>query len=104
MKDNKRLDVKDVLHIARLARLSFSESEAERICSDMNDMIALADLLEEQGEADFGTVSQRELSYSELRDDEARAGIPREILLGSSPSVSDGYITVPRVVGEGEDL
>ena len=104
MKDNKRFDIEAVLHIAQLARLDFSESELERICADMNEMIALADCLGEVGDRADGGVFKRELSYGALREDTVCEGIPRGVLLSSAQSVCDGFVVVPRVLGEGDGV
>lgn len=99
MEKRVALSVSDTERIAELARLRLSDAEKNRICSELGEMLLFASAL--QGvEGASGKDIGGTRTLSELRADEPSGGIAREVLLGSSADSVDGFIRVPRVVGE----
>ncbi|MBQ8331882.1 MAG: hypothetical protein IJX94_05240 [Clostridia bacterium] len=88
----------DIERIARLARLTVSEAEAERLEEELGVLLALADGLYDKADEE----GEEGVSLVALRGDEAEESVPREVLLDAAPNSSLGWVTVPRVVEEGE--
>ena len=88
-------------HIAELAKLGFSESELKKICADMSDIIAFASKLSELC-TEGDSVETDSLSVDSLREDISSGGIPKDELISAAATSCDGFITVPRVIGEGK--
>ncbi len=96
MKEKLRMDL-DAL--AELARLRLEDNEKLVMEEEMDSFI---DLLAQVGEANIASAA---LSFNErenvFRSDEAEKGnFAAEEMLFNAKTKEDGYITVPRVVGE----
>ena len=100
---NKKLNVTDISHIASLARLSFSESESERICEELCELLSLADELSAVDSAG-GVGLCGALPLEALREDTASESLSREDILAAAPSVSNGFVAVPRAVDAGDGV
>lgn len=78
----------------RLAKMAMLEvSDAEKAWADIETVLNIAEIL---NEADTG--EDAALMRGEPREDEIVAG--EEGMLENAPVVKDGYIIVPKVVGE----
>ncbi|MDQ6835942.1 MAG: Asp-tRNA(Asn)/Glu-tRNA(Gln) amidotransferase subunit GatC [Actinomycetota bacterium] len=89
------LDRDQILHIARLARLSLDESELDRMAGELSQVLAHVERIREldlDGVAptshviDVGTV---------MRDDEPVPCLPRERVLEQAPEPVQGGFGVP---------
>ena len=94
--------LRDVEHIAMLARLSFSEPEKEKFTHELNRILAA---MEKLNELDTGGVTP--LAHVVdltplLRDDRVQPSLDRGEALRNAPKVRDGFFSVPRVPGERE--
>ena len=86
----------DVLKLARLARLDFSDEELNRIIKDMDDIIAFADTINNsvEGDADKSrNVSSKATPCEEFRADVVKESLPNEKIL-SNVSGSKGMFCV----------
>jgi aspartyl-tRNA(Asn)/glutamyl-tRNA(Gln) amidotransferase subunit C len=89
------IDRDQVLHVARLARLSLSEEEIARMSSELSSVL---DHIEKISELDLeGVVPTSHVVELEnvLRDDEPRESWPRERVLEGAPDVAQGGFRVP---------
>jgi aspartyl-tRNA(Asn)/glutamyl-tRNA(Gln) amidotransferase subunit C len=87
------IDRDEVLHVARLARLQLSEEELEPMARELS---AVLDHVARIGELDLenvlATTHVAELT-GQLRADEPRPCLPREVVLAQAPAVSgDGFL------------
>jgi aspartyl-tRNA(Asn)/glutamyl-tRNA(Gln) amidotransferase subunit C len=87
------IDRDEVLHVARLARLSLSNAEVESMAVELS---AVLDHIAKIGELDLEDVAPTahvvEVTGG-LRPDEPRASLPREVALARAPAVSgDGFL------------
>ncbi len=91
--------IKDVEHIAELARLEFNEKEKEKLAHELNDILKY---IEKLNELDTSTVEPLshviELS-NVFRDDVAKPSIPPEDALKNAPAKTDAFFKVPKVIG-----
>ena len=97
------LSKEDVLKIAKLSKLEFSENEIEKFRTDLNKIF---DHMEELNSVDttdveplFNVLDLKDV----LRKDIVRdSGIKKDILK-NAPNSDDEFIIVPKVVGENAD-
>ena len=92
----------NVAAVARLAKLDFSDEEMASLEKDMNAIINFADKLGEADTANEDISLQINPLQNVFRDDEPVSGIPTEKLIAAAKTQENGYITVPRVIGEQE--
>ena len=86
----------EVLKLARLARLDFSDAELDKIIKDMDDIIAFADTINNSVEGDaekIRNVSSSATPAEEFRDDVVKDSLPNEKIL-SNVSGSKGMFCV----------
>jgi aspartyl-tRNA(Asn)/glutamyl-tRNA(Gln) amidotransferase subunit C len=89
------LDRSEVLHVARLARLSLSDEEVERMSSELSKVL---DHIEKIGELDLEGVpptSHVVEVEGALRADEPRPSLPRDEALAPAPAVAADGFEVP---------
>jgi aspartyl-tRNA(Asn)/glutamyl-tRNA(Gln) amidotransferase subunit C len=95
-----RLTRDDVVHVARLARLSLSEEEVDLFTAQLGTVLEHA--------ADVAALDLGHLAPSShpipidtvLRPDERRPSLDRGEVLAAAPSVEDNRFRVPRIGGE----
>jgi aspartyl-tRNA(Asn)/glutamyl-tRNA(Gln) amidotransferase subunit C len=101
----ERIDLAEVLKVARLARLSLSSEEAEGLRGDLARILDYVAKLEEVDVSGVEPLAHpvplemllREVSPGELEADEALA---REDLLANAPDEDGQTFRVPPVLGE----
>ena len=89
------IDRDQVLHVARLARLSLSDEEVERMSSELSDIVGH---IERIGELDLEGVpptSHVVPVTNALRADEPRPSWPREEMLDAAPATDGEGFEVP---------
>ncbi len=89
----------EVLKVAGLARLEFSEAEIAGFASELAAILGYVDQL---GEADISGVEPTCFvapSHDPLRDDAEAPSLPVERMLANGPSVKKGHFAVPKVIG-----
>ena len=93
-----KLDTNTINKIAKLARISLSEQEANDLLKDMNSIL---DWVEQLNEVDTDSVEPlANISSSTLpkRKDEAKDINSSDEILKNSPDKLEGYFAVPKVV------
>ncbi len=89
------IDREQVLHVARLARLSLSDEEVERMSGELTGILGH---IEKIGELDLEGVpptSHVVEVTNATRADEPRPSWPRELILEQAPAVRDDGFEVP---------
>jgi aspartyl-tRNA(Asn)/glutamyl-tRNA(Gln) amidotransferase subunit C len=89
------IDRDQVLHVARLARLSLSDEEVEQMSEELSGILVH---IEKIGELDLEGVpptSHVVEVTNALRPDEPRPSWPREEMLAAAPAVADDGFEVP---------
>ena len=89
------IDKERVTHIARLARLVVTEEETAVFTRQIGSILQYVETLsaaDTDGVEPMACVSP---PRDPLRNDEARASMPREKLLQNGPDVKNGYFAVP---------
>ena len=97
-----KLTLKQVEHVAELARLALSREEKELFREQLSSILEYAGRLQEiDTEAIPPTATVLPLE-NVLRADEVRPSLPRDDALGNAPATEEGLVQVP-VVLEGEE-
>ncbi len=91
--------LKDVEHVAELARLSFSEGEKVRLTGELNTVLAYMEQLNRLDTTDVEPLSQMSPMENVFRDDIRTPGVTREEALRNAPARTEEFFKVPRVPG-----
>jgi len=92
-----KIEEKDILHIAALARLDVSGESIERLAEEMARIVGFADMIaavDTEG-ADSAYISEL---YNVFREDMVLPSYDRDALLANAPDESMGLFQVPRVM------
>lgn len=92
------VDTQTVRHIARLARLSMSDSEVAAMVPELNNILGWVEQLGEvntDGVEPLTAVIDQQLR---LRDDVVNDGDIRDAVLANAPEAQHGFFAVPKVI------
>lgn len=91
----------DVLHIAQLARLELSNSEAEHMLRDLDKILGYVALLDELDTSDVPATAHVAVHRAPARADAVVPGLDTETALAEAPRKSDEGFAVPGFMDEG---
>ncbi|MCW8814998.1 MAG: Asp-tRNA(Asn)/Glu-tRNA(Gln) amidotransferase subunit GatC [Chlorobium sp.] len=91
--------IKDVAYIAELARLSFTDTEKEKMTSELNAILQYVEKLDEVDTDGVEPLSSIHDEVNVLRDDIRQESIPNETALLNAPDKLDRFFRVPKVIG-----
>lgn len=92
------INIKDIDHIANLARLEFDSEGKEKIANELKSILAYVEKLKE---VDIDGVEPTLWTYemkNVFREDVVKPSLDREKFLMNAPEKKDGYFKVSRVV------
>jgi aspartyl-tRNA(Asn)/glutamyl-tRNA(Gln) amidotransferase subunit C len=95
---SESISLKDVKHIATLARLNFEEAEAEKIKDDLNSILGYMDKLNELNTDNVEPTSHTLDIYTVTRPDVAKPSLSNEEALENAPQAEDAHFKVPKVI------
>ncbi len=95
------IDREQVLHVARLARLSLSEEEVETMARELSGILEHVDRIAQLDLDEVEPTSHVVDLENVLRPDEPRPSWPREQILEGAPDPADGAFRVPSPGAEG---
>ena len=84
--------------IASLARLEFNSQEKEEIKSDLQQMIAFIDKLDELDTTGIEPLLHMSENVNVLREDEVSGTISREEAFSNAPLHDEQFFKVPKVI------
>lgn len=87
----------DVLHVAHLARLTLNDEEAERLTTDLGNIIQFAEQLNELDTENIPETTHVLDMKNVLREDVSRDWLTREEALKNAPDQENGQVKVPKV-------
>ncbi len=93
-----KISKEEVLHVAKLARLKLSDSEAEALSADMESIIGFANKLNELDTDGVVPTAHAIPMSNAFREDVVKPSYDRDAMLANAPSAEDGGYTVPKVV------
>jgi aspartyl-tRNA(Asn)/glutamyl-tRNA(Gln) amidotransferase subunit C len=93
MIDSKTLD-----HLAHLARLTVPEAEKEQLAKDINNIVGFIDVIQKSSVGDLKekTFAQKNV----FREDVVLPIQSAYNLVEAAPLHKDGFVQVPKVIGE----
>lgn len=98
VKEMSRITKEQVNHVANLARLEFDEEQIEKFTKQLDDIISLAESLNELDTTNVEPTSHVLDIRNVLREDKAKPGLPREEVLKNAPDQKDGQFRVPSII------
>lgn len=97
------VSIREVEHVALLARLSFSDEEKEALTRQLNDVLTYMEQLNKLDTAEVEPLTHViELSPAAggmFREDEVTPCVSREDALKNAPAKSERFFKVPKVIG-----
>jgi aspartyl-tRNA(Asn)/glutamyl-tRNA(Gln) amidotransferase subunit C len=94
------LDREQVAHVARLARLSFTDEELDRFAHQLSDILAYAEQVTALATEDVPPTAHAIPLKNVFRPDEIKPSLSQEKALSTAPEVEDGRYKVPRIMEE----
>ena len=93
-----KISVDEVKYIARLAKLSFSEEQVQKIVTEFEDILTHFESIERLDLNDVKPDRYIDEKMPVLRKDEALVFPHKEKLFSNAKSMSDSYIKVPKII------
>ncbi len=93
-----KISKEEVLHVASLARLKFSDTDAEKLEADMAEIINFADTLSELDTSDIVPTAHAIPMQNAFRADEIKPSFERREILKNAPDFDEEGFIVPKVV------
>ena len=94
------LDREQVAHVARLARLSFTDEELDRYAHQLSDILAYAEQVSALATEDVPPTAHALPLKNVFRPDELKDCLPQDKALSTGPEIEDGRFKVPRIMEE----
>lgn len=89
----------EVLHVAKLSRLEFTEEEIAKFQVDLNNILTYVDELSQVDTGNVEPLVHVNHLTNNFREDKVRPSLTQEESMLNSPSKEDGMLVVPKVVG-----
>lgn len=93
-----KISKEEVVYVAHLARLEFSEEEAGKFTSQLNDILLYMEKLNRADTAGVEPMSHATALSNAFRDDVVRESLSEERSLANAPDAKGGFFRVPKVV------
>ncbi|MBY0122218.1 Asp-tRNA(Asn)/Glu-tRNA(Gln) amidotransferase subunit GatC [Bacillus sp. S/N-304-OC-R1] len=90
-----RISTEQVKHVAHLARLAITESDAEMFTKQLDAMISFAEQLNELDTEHVEPTSHVLDMKNVMREDIPQKGLPQSEVLKNVPEHQDGQVKVP---------
>jgi aspartyl-tRNA(Asn)/glutamyl-tRNA(Gln) amidotransferase subunit C len=95
-----RIQLADVEHVARLARLALTAEEKERMREQLDRILGYIDKLRELDITGVEPTSHAIPVLNVMRPDEMRPSLPTAEMLANAPDRRDDFFRVPRILEE----
>jgi aspartyl-tRNA(Asn)/glutamyl-tRNA(Gln) amidotransferase subunit C len=92
------ITIKDVEHVAKLARLDLKDNEKQEFTEQLNAILKYAEQLQQLNTDDVPPTSHAMPLLNVMREDEDRPSLPLEKVLRNAPDEEDGQFKVPAVL------
>ena len=91
---------KEVEHIAKLARLEFSEEEKEKFTRQFNEILSYIEQLNKLDTSNIEPLSHVIELHNVFREDEVKPGLTPDQALLNAPAKTEKFFKVPKVIGD----
>ncbi|MDD3364938.1 MAG: Asp-tRNA(Asn)/Glu-tRNA(Gln) amidotransferase subunit GatC [Syntrophomonas sp.] len=92
------LTMKEVEHVAMLARLSLSDDEKKKFGEQLSSILNYADTLNVLATDDVEPLTHILPAFNVFRADAIRPSMPREEMLSNAPLEEEGQYKVPKIM------
>ncbi|MEA4924988.1 MAG: Asp-tRNA(Asn)/Glu-tRNA(Gln) amidotransferase subunit GatC [Syntrophomonadaceae bacterium] len=92
------LTIKEVEHVALLARLSLSEDEKNRFCEQLSSILDYADTLNSLSTDEVEPLTHILNVNNVFRTDEVKPSTDRDEMLANAPLAEDCQYKVPKII------
>ena len=93
-----KITLEQVRHVALLARLELSPQDENRLRTDMDEMLAYVDKLNELDTKNIAPTTQVGEAGTPMRDDEVTNRPAADAILANAPSRDRNYFKVPKII------
>ena len=91
------ITVKDVEHVAKLARLELTEEEKELYTKQLGDVLKYVDQMNEVDTSDVKPMTQVIDFVNVMREDEPHQEISKVALMSNAQEEENGFFKVPKI-------
>lgn len=91
------ISIKDVEHVAKLARLELTEEEKEKYSKQLGDILKYADELNEVDTKNVEPMSHALPFANVFREDKVVCEFSRDELMSNCCDIEDGFFKVPKI-------
>lgn len=91
------ITVKDVEHVAKLARLELTEEEKVLYTKQLGDVLKYVDQMNEVDTSNIKPMTQVVDFVNVMREDEPHQEISKEDLMSNAPEEENGFFKVPKI-------
>jgi aspartyl-tRNA(Asn)/glutamyl-tRNA(Gln) amidotransferase subunit C len=88
----------EVTHVAHLARLEFTEAEAEKFTSQLNNILMYMDMLNRVDMTGVAPMTHAVAQQNAFRDDIVKPSLSRDDTLANAPDARGDFFRVPKVI------
>lgn len=88
----------EVQHVARLARLTLTDDELERMREQLDAILAYIDKLRELDVDGVEPTAHAVPLVNVMRDDEVTPSLPQDVALANAPDRAGEFFRVPRII------
>jgi aspartyl-tRNA(Asn)/glutamyl-tRNA(Gln) amidotransferase subunit C len=92
--------IKDVEHIAKLAKLEFTDAEKEKFTHQLNQILEYVEQMNKLDTSHVEPLSHVIELSNVFRADEVKQGVSTEEALKNAPSKTEEFFKVPKVINE----
>jgi aspartyl-tRNA(Asn)/glutamyl-tRNA(Gln) amidotransferase subunit C len=92
--------IKDVEHIAKLAKLEFTDAEKEKFTHQLNQILEYVEQMNKLDTSNVEPLSHVIELSNVFRADEVKQGVSTEEALKNAPSKTEEFFKVPKVINE----
>lgn len=98
-----KISEEDVRHVAKLAKLAFSDQETKAFSTTLTKIVDMVALLEEVDTTGVPVTTTMAETKTVVREDVAEAGTDLDLLFKNVPEKTNGLIKVPAILEDGGD-
>ena len=91
------IEIKDVEHVAKLARLELTEEEKQKFSTQLNSILEYVNEMNEIDTTDVEPMSHALPVYNVMREDKVSYEQTKEELMKNAPMEEDGFFRVPKI-------
>lgn len=91
------IEIKDVVHVAKLARLELSEDEKIKFSKQLGDILKYVEQMNEVDTTNVEPMNHAMEFFNVMREDAVKYENTREELMANAPDVESDYFKVPKI-------